>query len=134
MPPSKDRTAAAKRIDELVAELNRHSRLYHLEDRPEISDAEYDRLFRELLDLEAAYSDLRRPDSPSGRVGEPPASSFAAVEHRIPMLSLDCAFEQLETLAEARGSAGELWIECEMGDGEGELGGLVVLIPDYVGS
>jgi DNA ligase (NAD+) len=78
-------------MDELVEELNRHSRLYHLEDRPEISDAEFDLLFRELLNLEAEYSDLRRPDSPTGRVGEPPASGFASVEHRVPMLSLDNA-------------------------------------------
>ena len=91
MPPSKKRTSSAERIDELVVELNRHGRLYHLEDRPEISDAEYDRLFRELLDLEAANSDLRRPDSPTGRVGEPPTGAFASVEHRVPMLSLDNA-------------------------------------------
>jgi len=99
MSPSEERSAAAKRIDELVSELNHHSRLYHLEDRPVISDAEYDRLFGELLELEAAYSELRRPDSPTGRVGEAPASSFAAVEHRVPMLSLDNAMDPAAMLA-----------------------------------
>jgi chemotaxis protein CheC len=48
----------------------------------------------------------------------------------IPMISLDFAFDQLESLARARGNAGELWIECELVDGEGDLGGLVVLVPD----
>ena len=94
MSPSKKDKAAAKLIerrDELVEALNRHSRRYHLEDQPEISDAEYDRLYRELLDFEAAHSALRRPDSPTRRIGESPTGTFTSVEHRVPMLSLDNA-------------------------------------------
>ena len=87
------------RIDELVDELNRHGRLYYLEDRPEISDSEYDAMYRELLALEAKHPDLRRADSPTGRVGAPPGQGFAPVEHRVPMLSLDNAMDATEMLA-----------------------------------
>jgi DNA ligase (NAD+) len=90
---------AASRIDELVEELNRHGRLYHADDRPEISDAEYDALYRELVALEAEHPELRRADSPTGRVGAPPGQGFASVEHRVPMLSLDNAMGAAEMLA-----------------------------------
>jgi DNA ligase (NAD+) len=80
-----------QRIGRLVAELNRHARLYYREDEPEISDADYDRLFRELHELEAAHPELVQPDSPTRRVGAPPAEGFAEVRHRVPMLSLDNA-------------------------------------------
>ena len=80
----------ARRMHDLAAELNRHLRLYHLEDAPEISDAEYDRLFRELEALEEASGQVL-PDSPTRRVGAPPAEGFAEFEHRVPMLSLDNA-------------------------------------------
>jgi DNA ligase (NAD+) len=83
--------AARERIDELVEALNRHCRLYYLEDAPEISDAQYDRLFRELQELEASHPGLVRGDSPTRRVGAPPAEGFAEVPHRVPMLSLDNA-------------------------------------------
>jgi DNA ligase (NAD+) len=82
---------AKLRIDWLSDELNRHLRLYHQEDAPEISDAEYDELFRELMALEAAHPGLARPDSPTQRVGAPPAEGFAEFVHRVPMLSLDNA-------------------------------------------
>src|SRR5262245_64186971 len=87
------------RIAWLSAELNRHLRLYHQYDAPEISDAEYDALFRELRELEAAHPELRRPDSPTGRVGAPPAEGFAEVRHRVPMLSLDNAMDAEELRA-----------------------------------
>jgi DNA ligase (NAD+) len=86
-----ERESARRRIDHLVREVARHDRLYYVEDRPEISDAEYDALFRELQELEAAHPELRRPDSPTGRVGTPPAEGFAPVRHRVPMLSLENA-------------------------------------------
>ncbi|HEY2630263.1 MAG TPA: NAD-dependent DNA ligase LigA [Usitatibacter sp.] len=76
----------------LRRELERANRLYHTEDAPEITDAEYDRLFRELVDLEAAHPELRTPDSPTLRVGSKPAEGFDAVVHRVPMLSLNNAF------------------------------------------
>jgi DNA ligase (NAD+) len=91
MATSTDGSSAAERIDELVEQLNRHGRLYYLEHAPEISDAEYDRLYGELVELEDGYPDLRRPDSPTGRVGAPPAKGFEPVAHRVPMLSLDNA-------------------------------------------
>lgn len=83
-----DPTEAAERHAQLCAELHRHNRLYHIHDRPEISDAAYDQLFRELLDLEATWPNLVTVDSPSQLVGAEPASKFAAVPHAVPMLSL----------------------------------------------
>jgi len=90
---SKGRLASAKRIAHLVSELNRHIRLYHLEDSPEISDAEYDRLFRELQRLEEDHPEFQLPDSPTQRIGAPPGEGFESVAHRVPMLSLDNAME-----------------------------------------
>jgi DNA ligase (NAD+) len=84
-----DRDAAVARIEELRAALRRHSHLYYVEARPEVDDAEYDRLFRSLLALESAYPDLVTIDSPSQRVGADPQSEFESVEHVAPMLSLD---------------------------------------------
>jgi len=99
MASSRKQPSAASRIDELVDELNRHGRLYYLEDLPEISDAEYDAMYRELVELEAKYPELRRADSPTGRVGAPAGKSFAPVEHRVPMLSLDNAMDAEELVA-----------------------------------
>jgi DNA ligase (NAD+) len=78
----------------LAAEIERHNRLYYVEDAPEVSDAEYDRLFRELSELEEAHPELARPDSPTQRVGASPAEGFAEVVHRVPMLSLDNAMDE----------------------------------------
>ncbi|MGH7251712.1 MAG: NAD-dependent DNA ligase LigA [Nitrospiraceae bacterium] len=83
------RTEAKRRLGELREEIRRHDYLYYVKDRPEISDAEYDRLFRELSDLEAAYPDLVTPDSPTQRVGAPPLEELSKVQHERPMLSLD---------------------------------------------
>ncbi len=91
--------AARRRIDALVEQINRHNVLYYVHDRPEISDAAYDRLFRELQELEAAHPDLMRPDSPTQRVGSPPAEGFAKVRRRVPMLSLDNAMDEAELRA-----------------------------------
>jgi DNA ligase (NAD+) len=75
-------------LEELRGEIERHDYRYHVLDDPLISDAEYDRLFRELLELEAAHPELVTPDSPTQRVGGPPLEGFSTVEHVIPMLSL----------------------------------------------
>jgi DNA ligase (NAD+) len=83
----------------LVSELNEHLRRYHVEDAPVISDAEYDRLFRELQALEEAHPDAVLADSPTHRVGAPPAEGFAEVPHRVPMLSLDNAMDAEEMRA-----------------------------------
>ncbi len=88
-----------RRIDSLVEQINRHNLLYYVLDEPEISDAEYDRLFRELRELEAAHPELAPADSPTRRVGAPPAEGFAKVRRRIPMLSLDNAMEEAELRA-----------------------------------
>jgi len=91
--------AARRRIDELCEELNRHNRLYYTLDLPEISDAEYDRLLRELFELEEAHPELARPDSPTQRLGAAPAEGFEEVPHRVPMLSLDNAMSAEELVA-----------------------------------
>lgn len=80
--------AAINRHAELREALRLHSHNYYVLDAPEISDAEYDALFRELLDLEALYPQLADADSPSRRVGAPPSEKFAPVPHALPMLSL----------------------------------------------
>ena len=80
---------AAKRAEFLRAELERHNRLYYAEAAPEISDREFDRLLRELQDLEAAHLELATADSPTRRVGGAPLGSFAPVAHAVPMMSLD---------------------------------------------
>jgi DNA ligase (NAD+) len=80
--------ATADRVAWLRTELERHNRLYHQEDAPEISDADYDALFRELQALEEANPDLHSDDSPTQRVGSAPVAGFEKVRHRRPMLSL----------------------------------------------
>jgi len=84
---------AAARIEELRQEIRRHDYLYHVLDRPEISDAEYDRLFRALRALEDKHPELVTADSPTQGVGSRRALAFAPVEHRAAMLSLDNALD-----------------------------------------
>jgi DNA ligase (NAD+) len=91
--------AAAERADSLRQQLERANHAYYVLDAPEISDAEYDRLFRELQALEAAHPDLRTPDSPTQRVGAAVASALAKYTHRRPMLSLANAFTPEELAA-----------------------------------
>jgi len=81
----------ARRAEELRAEILRHERLYYVEARPEITDAEFDRLMSELASIESLHPDLATADSPTRRVGGEPAQGFATVEHAIPMLSLENA-------------------------------------------
>lgn len=83
---------AKQRIDSLVAEVSRHRTLYYVDDTPEISDAAFDTLARELVALEEAYPQLVRPDSPSQRVGGAPLLAFKKISHRSRMLSLNDAF------------------------------------------
>ena len=84
------------RIAELRTELNRHNQLYYQDAQPEISDAEYDRLFRELEDLEKANPDLHDPNSPTQRVGGAPLDAFEQRAHLLPMLSIDDLFTDEE--------------------------------------
>ncbi|MFK8077656.1 MAG: NAD-dependent DNA ligase LigA, partial [Granulosicoccus sp.] len=86
----------ADKIAKLSQALHDHSYRYHVLDKPTISDAEYDNLFRELQELETANPDLVSGDSPTRRVGAPPLDGFETVEHAVPMLSLGNAFSQEE--------------------------------------
>ncbi len=83
---------AANRLMRLAKEIARHNRLYHTNDAPEISDANYDALVRENAALEAEFPHLVRADSPSAQVGAAPAGHLAKIVHAVPMLSLDNAF------------------------------------------
>ncbi|MDR7482593.1 MAG: NAD-dependent DNA ligase LigA [Armatimonadota bacterium] len=91
-----------ERAAQLRAALHEHAYRYYVLDAPAITDAEYDRLLRELRDLEAEYPELVTPDSPTQRVGAPPAAAFRPVRHRAPMLSLANAFDDAELEAWAR--------------------------------
>lgn len=84
---------AAEELTRLAAELARHDALYHGQDAPEISDADYDALKRRALEIEEAFPDLTTAASPSQVVGGPVSSQFAPVRHGVPMLSLDNAFD-----------------------------------------
>src|SRR5213594_742167 len=87
---------AAKRIQQLREEIRKHDRLYYEEAAPIISDREYDRLYKELVDVETQFPDLVTPDSPTQRVGGKPLQAFEQVSHLIPMLSLDNTYSEAE--------------------------------------
>lgn len=91
--------AAADRAVQLRREIEHHSYLYYVQDTPSITDAEFDRLFRELQALEEQYPDLRSPDSPTQRVGAPTDGDFPSVAHAVPMLSLNNALTEEEAAA-----------------------------------
>jgi DNA ligase (NAD+) len=97
--PKDSASEDAARAATLREQLERASHEYHVLDRPSISDAEYDRMYRELLTLEEAHPELRTADSPTQRVGAEPASALAKHTHLVPMLSLANAFNE-EELAE----------------------------------
>ncbi|ODP36694.1 NAD-dependent DNA ligase LigA [Sphingomonas turrisvirgatae] len=89
---------AAAELEKLAAEIARHNRLYHGEDAPEISDADYDALMRRNAAIETAFPDLVSADSPSKSVGAAPAEHLAKVPHARPMLSLDNAFSDADVI------------------------------------
>ena len=89
----------AARANQLRADIEQHNYHYYVLDRPLIADAEYDRLFRELQELEQKYPQLVTPDSPTQRVGAAPRTDFAQVTHATPMLSLNNAFEDDAVIA-----------------------------------
>jgi DNA ligase (NAD+) len=110
----------ADRAAFLRREIERHNYLYYVEESPTISDSEFDKLFRELVDLEEADPSLRTPDSPTQRVGVTPLQKFEPHRHLVPMLSLDNAFGESELRAfDARvkrglSSEADVEYECEI--------------------
>ena len=122
-PPS-----VRRRVERLRAQIRRHDRLYYLAARPEISDAEYDALVRELHELEARHPALVTPDSPTQRVAGGAARVFAPVAHRVAMLSLDNAMgvaELREFAARVERAVGEARLEWV---GEPKVDGLGVAL------
>ncbi|WP_457630247.1 NAD-dependent DNA ligase LigA [Oceanithermus sp.] len=106
------REEAQRRIHELTSEIRRHAHLYYVLDRPEISDAEYDALLRELEELERRFPELRSPSSPTRLVGAGAvAASFAAITHPTPLYSLDNAFGPDEIAAFEERAARALGLE-----------------------
>src|SRR5438552_122591 len=91
-----DEKEAATRIEQLRGEIRKHDRLYYEEAAPIISDREYDRLYKELVDLETQFPDLLTADSPTQRVGGKPLLAFEQASHLIPMLSLDNTYSEAE--------------------------------------
>jgi DNA ligase (NAD+) len=88
-----------RRIQELRGNIELHDYNYYARDTPTIPDAEYDKLFRELQELEQRHPQLITPDSPTQRIGAAPLTEFPQIVHRIPMLSLGNAFERSEVEA-----------------------------------
>lgn len=91
-----DRKEAKKKIDELKSIIRRHDRLYYVQNAPEISDNEYDRIYRSLKDLESAHPEFLTSDSPTQRVGGSPSKGFSTVKHIVPMLSMDNTYSAEE--------------------------------------
>src|SRR6266513_576445 len=91
-----DETQAAKRVAQLRREIEEHNRCYYEEAAPTISDREYDRLYQELVALEARFPQLVSPDSPTQQVGGKPLQAFAQIPHCVPMLSLDNTYSEKE--------------------------------------
>ncbi|PSB60055.1 DNA ligase, partial [filamentous cyanobacterium CCP1] len=96
MAASIDASQAAQRIETLRQQLQQASYEYYVLDAPTLPDEVYDRLYRELQELEQQYPDLITPDSPTQRVGEKAATRFTSVKHNIPLYSLENAFDMVE--------------------------------------
>jgi DNA ligase (NAD+) len=121
--------AARARAAELRAEIERHNYRYYVLDEPQVPDAEYDRLFRELVELETLHPELVTPDSPTQRVGGAPAKGFGEVVHRLPMLSIKNAFSEEDVRTFDRRVRERLEHDAEIDySGEPKLDGLAVAL------
>jgi DNA ligase (NAD+) len=120
------KASPAARAAQLRREIERANYLYYAKDAPEITDAEYDRLFRELVALEASYPELASADSPTQRVGSAPQPEFPEVRHRTPMLSLGNAFEEEEVRAFDRRVREALGVEAVEYAAEPKFDGLAI--------
>ncbi|MEA2580781.1 MAG: ligase [Actinomycetota bacterium] len=118
MSTDRELAAAKNRVDELRSLIEHHRYRYHVLDDPDVADAEYDALMRELQELEDRFPELLTADSPTQTVGGSPADLFAPVTHRAPMLSLDNAFsfDELDAWADRiiRGGADDAQFACEL--------------------
>src|SRR5437867_3214789 len=92
-------SSVQQRIEKLRKEINQHNYHYHVQAQPEISDQEYDRLLRELIELEKEHPELITPDSPSQRIGGEPIEGFKTVEHAVRMMSIDNTYDEAEVRA-----------------------------------
>ncbi len=126
-------TPVAEKINALREELRRHEYLYHVQDAPEITDAEYDALMRQLKALEAEHPDLVTPDSPTQRVGGKPREGFVKARHSSPMLSLDNALGEQELRDFDRRVAGILKEEAYAYTAELKLDGLSLAVHYHAG-
>src|SRR5690606_17407921 len=115
-----------ERIQALRDLIAYHDQRYYAEDKPEIPDAEYDALKRELIELEAAFPELASPESPTQRVGARPAPGFAVVRHAVPMLSLSNAFSEEEVRDFVRRIEEKLGVHPARFSAEVKLDGLAV--------
>ncbi len=115
-----------KRVADLREQLQHHNYLYYVLDAPEIPDAEYDRLLRELQALESTHPQLITPDSPTQRVGAEPLKEFASVRHDVPMLSLGNAFAEQEVIDFDRRTRERLGAESVDYVAEPKLDGLAI--------
>lgn len=122
--PSKD--AIVRRIQTLRKSINEHNYRYYALDTPTIPDAEYDRLFKQLEELEKNYPELITTDSPTQRVGNKPLKEFAEVKHELPMLSLNNAFDEDEMRAFDRRVREKLGLELVTYAAEVKLDGLAI--------
>ena len=109
----------AERVEQLRAIIRHHNDRYYLDDAPEIPDADYDALVRELQQLEEQFPELITPDSPTQVVSGAASATFAPVVHRVPMMSLDNAFSSDELLAWGGRLARRL---ADLGENEGSVG------------
>lgn len=121
-----DRRHAKARMTELSDLINHHNHQYHVLDDPQVPDAEYDRLFNELVELEQQYPHLVTPDSPSQRVGGGPLTTFAEVEHKLPMLSLNNAFDEEDMQGFDRRTRERLELDTVEYAAETKLDGLAI--------
>ena len=99
MPTSDQFIIAEQRHKELAQQLHHHNYLYHTQDQPEITDAEYDQMMQEIIKLESDFPDLTTPESPTQRIGSTPLKGFASATHATPMLSLENAFNAEDLLS-----------------------------------
>jgi DNA ligase (NAD+) len=118
--------AARRRAQQLREQIDYHNQRYHGLDAPEIPDAEYDALVRELEALEAAHPELATPDSPTQQVGAVPSGKFAEVRHAVPMLSLSNAFSDAEVGDFVRRISDKLGQEAPRFSAEPKLDGLAI--------